>query len=140
MKYSILAIFLSVIILSCQKTETITTTPTPTPCPPVPVVCDVRGTYTGTAVSSTGTSVVESYRLQDNNFAVGAFTPTGPGITFGGFRNSCDSIVISAYYNAGSAYYLLKGKLSTTSPVTLSGTFNNLTVPSDFGTFVFTKQ
>ena len=138
MKYSILVILLSVIIMSCTKTETIVTPPTV--CPPVPVVCDVRGTYTGTAVASTGASVVESYRLQDNNFAVGALTPTGPGVTFGGFRNTCDSIVISAFYPAGANYYLLKGKLSTTVPITLTGTFNNLTVPTDFGTFAFTKQ
>ena len=138
MKYSIVVIFLSVIILSCTKTETITTPPTV--CPPVAVVCDVRGTYTGTATASTGATVVESYRLSDNNFAVGALTPTGPGITFGGFRNSCDSIIISAYYNGGPAYYLLQGKLTISSSVTLSGTFKNLTAPTDFGTFVFTKQ
>ena len=138
MKYTILALCLSSLLLSCQKT--VDTIITPTPCPPVTPVCDVRGTYSGTAVGSTGASINESYRFGDNNFAVGALTATGPGITFGGYKNTCDSIKFSVYYNGNNNYYLFLGKLSTTSPVTLSGTFQNLTDLTNFGTFVFTKQ
>jgi hypothetical protein len=115
-------------LIGCKKaTEIITTT-----------VCDVRGTYSGTNLASTGASSTLTYKLQDNNFAVGSVTPTGAAVTFGGYRNTCDSVILSVYYAGNSSYYLLQGKLLNNG-ATISGSFKNLTTPSDFGTFSISK-
>ena len=124
-----LIIFIIVFQLSSCKKETVIT--------PV-LACDLRGIYTGTATSSTGTTITETYTLKDNNFAVGSITPEGASITFGGYRNTCDSVIISAYYAGNNSYYLLQGKLSN-SRTTISGSFKNITTPSDFGTFSLSK-
>jgi len=116
-------------IMSCTK-ETIVNQ--------VATVCDVRGTYSGTNLSSTGLASTLSYTLQDNNFAVGRVTPTGAAVTFGGYSNTCDSVIISVRYASNNSYYLLKGKILNNG-TTISGTFNNLTTTSDFGTFVISK-
>jgi hypothetical protein len=60
--------------------------------------CDVRGTYAGNATASGGGSSPMVYQLSDNNFAVGSVTVGGTPTTFGGYRNSCDSVIISSYY------------------------------------------
>lgn len=113
---------------SCEKDDDTTT-------PPI-IVCDVRGTYSGMNTASTGATSTIAYKLQDNNFAVGSLTPTSAAITFGGYRNTCDSVVLSVYYTSNSSYYLLQGKLTAN---TIAGTFKNLTTPSDFGTFTMSK-
>jgi hypothetical protein len=101
--------------------------------------CDVRGTYAGNATASGGGSSPMVYQLSDNNFAVGSVTVGGTPTTFGGYRNSCDSVIISSYYNGNGSYYLLKGILSNNRTI-ITGTFNNLTIAGDFGTFTMTKQ
>jgi hypothetical protein len=143
MKYLTLLIFLLILNLSCDKDEPVTPAP-PCPvcpvCPPVTPVCDVKATYAGTATASgTTTASPLVYKLQDNNFAVGSVTVGGAATTFGGYRNTCDSVIISSWYNGNGNYYLLKGILSNNRTI-LSGTFNNLTVTADFGTFTLTRQ
>jgi hypothetical protein len=118
-------------LTGCKKDAEIITTPA-TP------VCDVKGTYSGTNLASTGASSTLTYKLQDNNFAVGSVTPTGAAVTFGGYRNTCDSVILSVYYAGNSSYYLLQGKLLNNG-TTISGSFKNLTTPSDFGTFSISK-
>lgn len=111
---------------SCKKAEAQTVT----------TGCDVRGVYSGTSTSSTGASATMTYKLLDNNFAVSSLTPTGTAVTFGGYRSSCDSVILSVYYTSNSSYYLLQGKLLISGTTTaISGTFKNLTTPSDYGTF-----
>lgn len=116
------------IFISCTKEQAT----------PAATVCDVRGTYSGTNLSSTGASTTLTYKLQDNNFAVGSVTPSGAGVTFGGYRNTCDSVILSVYYSGNSSYYLLQGKLLN-NRTTIAGTFKNLTTPTDFGTFSISK-
>ncbi len=113
-------------IISCKKE---TTTPT---------ICDAKGTYSGTSLSSLSVSSTMTYKLQDNNFAIGSVTPSGASVSFGGYRNTCDSVVLSVYYTTNSSYYLLQGKLSN-SGATISGTYKNLTTTSDIGTFTISK-
>src|SRR5215217_2048457 len=125
MKYLMIPLMIFVVI-SCKKDT-----------PPAPT-CDARGTYAGVATSSTSTSPLV-YKLKENNFAVGSVTIEGAATTFGGYRSTCDSVIISSWYNANSSYYLLKGAFSNNRTV-LSGTFENLTTPSDKGTFTLTKQ
>jgi hypothetical protein len=120
----------SVLLNSCKK-ETTTQPPTNT-------ACDVRGIYTGTNTSSTGVSATSTYKLQDNNLALGSVTPTGPVVTYGGYRNTCDSVVLSVYYVSNNSYYLLQGRLSNNGK-TISGSFKNLTTTTDFGTFNISK-
>ncbi|MBS1750607.1 MAG: hypothetical protein JST63_11930 [Bacteroidetes bacterium] len=105
--------------------------------PPKPV-CDVKGTYSGTSLASTSVSSTLTYKLLDNNFAVGSETPKGTATTFGGYRNTCDSVILSVYYTKNASYYLLEGKLSN-DKTTISGTFKNLTDNSDYGTFTMSK-
>jgi hypothetical protein len=102
------------------------------------VVCPLRGTFTGSGTSHLGNSSYGSYTFQDNNFVVGREVAGGPFVTWGGYRNTCDSVVMSVYYKTNSSYYLLKGKFSNNRN-TISGTFSNLTIPADFGTFTLSK-
>lgn len=124
----ILFVIALIVFVSCKKEQT----------SPTATVCDVKGTYSGTNLSSTGASTTLTYKLQDNNFAVGSVTPTGAGVTFGGYRNTCDSVILSVYYAGNNSYYLLQGKLSN-NRATIAGTFKNLTTPTDFGTFSISK-
>jgi|SRR5688572_2776169 len=127
----ILTVFsLSIILFqfSCKKEATAQ--------PPTPV-CNVKGTYIGTRTTSGGSSSVLSYDLRENNFAVG-FNSSEAAVTFGGYRNTCDSVVLSVYYTINSSYYLLEGKLEN-NKTTISGTFKNLTTPAEFGTFTISK-
>jgi hypothetical protein len=124
----LIAAFLTFVAISSCEKEDITP----------PATCDVRGTYTGTNLSSTGVSSSATYKLQDNNFALGSVTPNGAGVTFGGYRNTCDSVILSVYYSSNTSYYLLQGKLSN-NRTTISGTFKNLTNTADFGTFTLSK-
>ncbi|MBN8856797.1 MAG: hypothetical protein J0H29_00330 [Sphingobacteriales bacterium] len=100
--------------------------------------CDVKGTYSGTSVASTGASSVLTYQLEDNNFAIGSLTPKGEAVTFGGYRNTCDSVFLSVYYLENHCYYLLQGKLLD-NRTTISGEFKNLTDTSDHGIFTIKK-
>ena len=103
-----------------------------------PTNCDIRGTYSGTNTASTGGSSTLTYKFQDNNFAIGSITPTGSITTYGGYRNTCDSVILSVYYSNNNSYYLLQGKLLNNG-ATISGTFKNLTNTSDYGTFSISK-
>ena len=125
----------------CTKTTTVTQkdTITKTIIDTVPpVVCDVRGWYTGTAHSALGGTGIATYILKDNNIAVGSIRPTDPAVTFGGYRNTCDSVIISVYYTSNSSYYLLLGKLSNNGN-TISGVIYNLTTIADSSTFTLNK-
>jgi hypothetical protein len=127
----------STLTSGCKKDkEVITNTIKDTVCPFQ--VCPIRGTYVGTSTATGGGSSTTIYTFEDNNLAVGKLTVGGPGVTFGGYRNTCDSMIISVYYAGNSSYYLLKGKFSNNRN-TITGTFNNLTTTSDFGTFTITK-
>jgi hypothetical protein len=136
-------------ITSCSKTQNViehdttivrdTTTITDTL-----VLCNVQGTYVGVATASAnastaGLSSTESYTLGSDNLAIGYAGTSNVAVTFGGYTNTCDSVFISSYYTSSGSYYLLKGVLSD-NKVTLSGTYQNLTVTTDFGTFSFNKQ
>ncbi|MFP5041476.1 hypothetical protein [Parasediminibacterium sp. JCM 36343] len=106
----------------------------------IPATCDIRGTYYATGTSVTGASSSSNYILKDNNFVVSSATSsaTSPTVTFGGYRNTCDSVFLSLYSTSNSCYYLLKGKLINNGK-TVSGTFQNLTTTSDYGTFIMSR-
>ena len=134
-------------ISSCSKTKTViehdtTIVRDTTTIIDTAIVCNVQGTYTGLVTASASASTAgqwtnESYTLGSDNLAVGYSGSSA--VTFGGYTNTCDSIIISSYYASNSSYYLLKGALSD-NKMTLSGTYQNLTVTTDFGTFSFNKQ
>lgn len=102
------------------------------------VVCPLRGTYKGAGTSHLGNSSYSEWLFQDNNFVTGKEAAGGSYVTFGGYRNTCDSVIMSVYYTTNLCYYLLKGKFSNNRN-TISGTFNNLTNTSDYGTFTVSK-
>jgi hypothetical protein len=131
MKHLILFTFLVFLFTGCDKEEDDIPTPA--------TECDVKGTYAGTVTASGGGSSPAVYSLRENNFTVGSVTIGGAATTFGGYRHTCDSVILSTWYNANTSYYLLKGAFSNNRTV-ISGTFQNLTTTSDFGTFTFTKQ
>jgi hypothetical protein len=99
--------------------------------------CDIRGMYTGKATSAKGQSAQMTYDFRDNNFAVGLSSPTGSAVTFGGFKNTCDSIYISVCYSGNMSYYLLQGKISEDHTV-ITGTFQNK-VTGEKGIFTINK-
>jgi len=133
MKSISIFLFLSLtIFISCDKDDDGGTNNTPP-------VCDVKALYAGTGIASTGASTTMVYQLRDNNFAVGYVSVGGAAVTFGGYRNTCDSVIISSYYTGNGSYYLLKGILNASKTV-ISGTFQNQTNTLDFGTFSITKQ
>lgn len=122
--------------IGCTKEDPITETVTDTLY--YDAVCPLRGTFVGTNTPSVGTPSGIVYTFQDNNFVVGRHTVGGAGVSFGGYRNTCDSVIWNVYYTVNSSYYLLKGKISNNGN-TISGSFNNLTTTSDFGTFTMSK-
>ena len=127
----VLTVFVSLIILfqsSCEKDDIEQ--------PPI-AACDVKGIYNGTSTTSGGISSAMSYELRENNFAVGR-DQTNTRVTYGGYKHTCDSIVLSVYYTTNSSYYLLEGKFENNKS-TIRGTFKNLTTPTDFGTFAISK-
>jgi hypothetical protein len=130
MKFLIVSILLLTLFAGCH--------PNPDNVDP-PATCDVKGVYAGTAIAAEGNSTFEAYDLRENNFAVGSLTVGGPAVTWGGYRGTCDSIIISSYYGGGNGdYYILKGALNSAHTV-LSGTYQDLS-NAIHGTFSFTKQ
>lgn len=127
---------------ACKKTVTKTITDTVTrtinDTAYYDAVCPLRGSYSGSNLTHTGTAGSIYYTFQDNNLAVGKSSAGGADVTFGGYKNTCDSVILSVYYSANSSYYTLAGKISN-SGNTISGVFNNLTDPSDYGTFTMSK-
>ena len=101
--------------------------------------CPLRGTFVGSSTRSVGGTSPIIYTFLENNFATGKETTTGPDKTFGGYKNNCDSVYISVYYQTLNSYYLLKGKFEN-NMTRISGSYNNLTTPTDLGTFVMDKQ
>ena len=150
LKASLIPIFVTAVLyiafatpfMGCKKTVTKTITDTViktiNDTAYYDAVCPLRGSYSGTNTSSTGVSAPAYYTFQDNNLAVGKITVGGADVTFGSYKNTCDSVIISVYYTAYSSYYILKGKFSNNRN-TISGSYNNLTTPSDYGTFVLAK-
>lgn len=136
---TVFSISLIIFQFSCKKDANAQTTLNSSNESASRAVCDIRGTYVGYNTSSTGNTASSVYKLQDNNFAVGSTSVDGPAVTFGGYRNTCDSVVMSVHYSGNDSYYLLKGKLKH-QHTAISGTFQNLTNPSDYGTFTLTKQ
>ena len=138
-------------ISSCTKTKTVTVIDTTvihvhdtTTIIDTPVVCDVRGTYVGTSTASpnastAGQSGPASYILQNDHLVVGTIPPSTAGISWGGYTNTCDSVYINVYYPVNQDYYLLKA-VFTNNMTIMTGTFQNLTNTTDFGTFTMTKQ
>ncbi|MBL0133472.1 MAG: hypothetical protein IPP79_05395 [Chitinophagaceae bacterium] len=59
--------------------------------------CNIQGTFTGTSTSSTGISAQMTYRLLDNNLAVGLAPITNASVTYGGYKNTCDSVYLSVF-------------------------------------------
>lgn len=102
-------------------------------------VCPVRGLYVGTSIrNGAGNTSNSIYTFYDNNYVVGRHEVNQSGVTFGGYRATCDSVIFSVYYTVSSSEYLLKGKFSNNRN-TISGTFQNLATPADFGTFTMSK-
>jgi hypothetical protein len=130
MKQLLVFLLVSFVFISCEKDDDDGNQ--------APVTCDVKGTYSGTATATGGSPSPLAYKLQENNFAVGSVTPTGPATTYGGYRNTCDSLIISSWYSSNGNYYILEGKFANNRTV-ISGNFKNLTTPSDFGTFTLTR-
>ncbi len=103
------------------------------------IACPVRGTYVGTSTPNGGGPSSNSiYTFEDNNFVVGRHELNQEGVSFGGYRNTCDSVIWSVFYTVNDSYYLLKGKFSNNRN-TISGTFQNLNTTFDFGTFTMSK-
>jgi hypothetical protein len=129
-------------VTSCKKetvTNTITNTVKDTIYIPCPVNCDARGNFSGTFVNHLGFSSVFAYKFQDNNFTVGGSTLAGATNAYGGYRNTCDSVIWNSYNTINSSHYIFRGKYSN-SRTTLTGQYQNLAMPVEIGTFVLNKQ
>ncbi len=101
-------------------------------------VCNVQGNYSGMNISVSGSTSPIFYSLKENNLATGSINADEEPVTFGGYRNTCDSVTLSVYYTGNRSYYLLQGKLSRNKK-SISGAFTNLTNPEDVGTFTMSK-
>lgn len=100
-------------------------------------ICPLRGLYVGTNTQSNGAHSNSIYTFYDNHFAIGQETLNGPATSWSGFRNTCDSVIMSVYYVSNNSYYLLKGKISSDRK-TISGTY----MTSDglyYGVFTMSK-
>ena len=99
--------------------------------------CPLRGLYVGTNTQSNGAQSNSIYTFYDNHFAIGQETLTGPATSWSGFRNTCDSVIMSVYYVSNNSYYLLKGKISGDRK-TISGTYTT-TDGKYYGVFTMSK-
>ena len=87
------------------------------------IVCDARRRCREISTSaSTATTTVMTCTLGANNLAVG--TVNEIPVTYGGYSNTFDRVIVSAYCTLSKNYYLLKGKLSN-NKTTISGKFYN---------------
>lgn len=101
-------------------------------------ICPVRGLYVGTSFANGGGSSNSIYTFHENNYVVGRHEVNQGGVSFGGYRATCDSVIWKVYYTVNQKEYLLKGKFSNNGN-TISGSFQNLGTASDFGTFTMNK-
>jgi len=100
-------------------------------------ICPLRGLYVGLNTQSNGVQSNSIYTFYDNHFAIGQETLNGPPTSWSGFRNTCDSVIMSVYYGSNNGYYLLKGKISADRK-TISGTY--ITTDGKFnGVFTMSK-
>jgi len=129
-KMCVLASALLVVFISCTKDETPA---------PVPEVCDVKGIYTGNGTDRFNTLIPMTYKFLENNYVVASGELTDEDNAFGGYRNTCDSIVWNAHNNINNHKYLYKGALSN-NRTKLTGTYQDLDNPIDIGTLDLTKQ
>jgi len=125
-----LASALLVVFISCKKDET-----------PAPAkeVCDVKGIYTGMGTDRFNTLIPMTYEFLENNYVTGSRTLTDADNAFGGYRNTCDSIVWNAHNNINNHKYLYKCVLSD-NRTKLKGTYQDLDSPVDIGTLDLMKQ
>ena len=99
--------------------------------------CPLRGLFVGTNTQSNGAQSNSIYTFYDNHFAIGQETLNGPATSWSGFRNTCDSVIMSVYYVTNNGYYVLKGKISNDRK-TISGSY----MTSDgkyYGVFTMSK-
>jgi len=148
-KNSLIPVFIAIVLyfafippfMGCKKTVTKTITDTViktiNDTAYYDAVCPVRGKYTGTSIANGGVTTSLSYTFEDNNLVVGA-SDAGTSVTYGGYKNTCDSVILSVFYTTNSSFYILRGKFSNNRN-TISGTFNDLTTPTDYGTFTISK-
>lgn len=106
--------------------------------------CTLSGTYVGTVVGTSpannGITLSTVHRFKENNFITAGSTVASPDATWGGYRVTCDSVIMSTYHITNGGTYLHKGKFSNNRN-TISGTWVNLNNPSvDYGNFTVTKQ
>ena len=133
MKYSVILVAFCAIMMSCEKTNE---------AEPVvePPVCELRGEFRGTATSHAGNSSLSTYTFKEDNFVTGTDALSGnTAVVWGGYRNTCDSVFISTYYQRHNAYFQLKARISNDGK-RISGTFQSLTNAADYGTFTVDKQ
>jgi hypothetical protein len=126
----ILSGILLLVILSCTKDETPA---------PAPEVCDVKGIYTGIGTDRFNTLITMTYEFMENNYVAASGTLTDDDNAFGGYRNTCDSVVWNAHNNINNHKYLYKAALSD-NRTKLKGTYQDLDNPVDIGTLDLTKQ
>ena len=99
--------------------------------------CPLRGLYVGINTQSNGAQSNSIYTFYDNHFAIGQEYLNGPATSWSGFRNTCDSVIMSVYYVSNNGYYLLKGKISGDRK-TISGSY--MTADGKFtGVFTMSK-
>lgn len=122
-------------LTSCKK-ETITNIVNDTTF--YDAVCPIFGTYSGTNTPNVGNSASINYTFQEQNLIIGRVAVGSPAVTFGGYKNTCDSVSFSVYYTTNSNYYIFKGKFSNNRN-TIAGIYNNINVSADFGTFTISK-
>jgi hypothetical protein len=132
--FSFIAISAFVYLSSCTKDNS--SPSTNTNCDPV---CDVRGSYSGTFTNQGGQTGIHAYILREDNFVTSADKLTSAPTAFGSYTNTCDSIKIREWNSINNSYYYFAGKFSN-NRTTITGTYKNLTTPSETGPFTLTKQ
>lgn len=125
-------VFLFLSVLSCSKENTQVDNNTE-------LICDAKGSYSGTFTNQFGQSASHAYILSDYNFTTGAANLISSPTAFGSYSNTCDSIKIKLLNTINTSYYYFAGKFSN-NRTTITGIYKNLTTPSETGPFTLTKQ
>ncbi len=116
-------------LISCEKETT----------EPVTNSCDIRGTYTGTAKDRFNTVFANTYHFLDNNYVTSSEEVADPENAFGGYRNTCDSVVWNTHNNINDHKYVYRC-VPTENRTRITGTYQDLDNPIDMGTLDVKKQ
>ena len=99
----------------------------------------IQGSYLGTYTNQYAQSASFAYTLADHNFMSGSADLSSPPTAFGSYSDNGDAVQMNTWNSINRNYYAFRGRFSEDKH-TIVGTYQNLTTPSEHGTFKLVKK